>query len=386
MSGVLAVFNPSDYPRKGLVTTPWQPIYRKTKIAPEDLVLIDSKGNTLLAQVDKIDPHDTSLDTLCFSLVDEIPPGPEDYSSTDTFIKIEQGRQDPLQNVGTLLEIKDREEDPEWGVLLGNSRLEIFLNLSHTPGDDKRTWYAGSATSVRLEGREILEPFRGDMYGHDPDKRCMQIDYIYLCQPEGESNGHEDVRLFDRPFKLISASRGPVRVSITIASQSFPYPYVDPVTSGERQLECNLFRVFSLDSKADYIMEDLFVKGTLEGTRPDLEIAFKVRYFAHMEMGFEPVINRFPYLDDWFAIGSLWSPYPGYGFASTVHIGQISHPHFDPDFHDSDKEHKRFSWELQQSYSAHCMHIFMKGHTKFDSYVGHCWYENLYSPLKAEIL
>jgi hypothetical protein len=68
---LLAISNPSDYWRSGFVAVPWQPIYQKFQISPEELVLSDLRArfsNPLLAQVDRIEPEEPSRDTLVFAL------------------------------------------------------------------------------------------------------------------------------------------------------------------------------------------------------------------------------------------------------------------------------------------------------------------------------
>jgi hypothetical protein len=85
------VFNPSDYPRGGPVTVPWQPIERATRIGADAFQLQDGEGRGISAQIDRIDPADPSLDTLVFSLPSKVAPGAEDYSQAGATVFLEAG-------------------------------------------------------------------------------------------------------------------------------------------------------------------------------------------------------------------------------------------------------------------------------------------------------
>lgn len=405
MSFKLSVFNPSDYWRKSHVTLPWQPVYEETGISPEELVLRDSSNTPLPVQVDHIDPDDQSRDTLVFSLAQPIPPGPEDYSKATAFVNVE--RDDPMapKNGGPRLMVVPGEGGHVRGVKLINRRLKLWFNLIPAPWDDERTWFAGSASTVEFDGKEILDPFRAelDCRGHDPEKRCMQVDQLQLCYPPWETMPHQQVNLFNRSYQLVSQSNGPVRASITIASEPFEYRYSDPVMHKKSLLQCQLYRVISLYADCpDCLTEELFVKGKLQSSPGEvvtdtevINLRFTARYFAYMDMGFFPSVYRFAPLPDWFAVGSPSPPYPGYGFATDTHIATVVHPH--PNLPDWSNAYKSFSWQLYPCKSAKCLHLFMRDQLfrledflcglpkDFDSRTGRYWYESIFKPLNAKI-
>jgi hypothetical protein len=391
-SNLLAIFNPSNYWRGGHVIMPWQPIYQQFQIPPEELVLSDLSdpaSTPLLAQIDRVDPEDPSRDTLVFSLAEAIPSGSEDYSITSAFVKVDRGKPIPHDELGKpSLEVVYGADGQERGVRLVNSRLIVWFNLVPAPENDGRNWFAGSATSVQLDHQEILDQFQaamGEWLNQDPEKRCMQVDQIQLMElPYSESPSYQ-VSLYDRSYRLVSHSSGPMRASITIASEPFDYNDLDPNTGKERHLTCQLYRVISLYADADYLIEELFVKGKPKGEQDGnhaatdaINLEFAARYYAYMDMSQQPQIYQNPNVPDWFAVGSSFEPYAGYGFATDVHVDSVTYPH--------DVNDRRFSWQLLPGKSAKCLHLFMRCPEKnFDSRAGQYWHEFIYKPLKAEI-
>ncbi|ARV61054.1 hypothetical protein BZZ01_22700 [Nostocales cyanobacterium HT-58-2] len=390
-SNLLAVFNPSNYWRGGHVTVPWQPIYQHFQIPPEELILkyvSDSSDTPLLAQIDRVDPEDPSRDTLVFSLAEAIPSGAEDYSIPSAFVKVDRGNLIPQELGEPSLEVVYGLDGQERGVRLVNSRLIVWFNLVPAPENDERNWFAGSATSVQLDHQEILDQFQAAM-GHwinqDPEKQCIQVDQLQLRQLSSSISSYYQVSLYDHSSRLVSYSCGPVRASITIASEPFDYSDLDPNTGNKRHLVCKLYRVLSLYADADYLIEELFVKGKPKpnqgGTYASTEavnVDFAARYYAYMDMSQQPYIYQNSNQPNWFAMGSSWDPYGGYGFAADVHVNSFTYPH--------EMNHKRFSWQLSPGKSVKCLHLFTRSPYKdFDSQTGKHWYEFIYKPLKAEV-
>jgi hypothetical protein len=385
----LAVSNASPYQRRGYVATPWQPILQRAKREELDgVVLRDDAGTPLPAQVDRVDPSDPSLDTLVFSLAKPVRAGRENYSDVSTYVTLDKGEpakygegQPGLQATGP----NPRE------IVLTNSNLRVTFNLSSTPWLSHPSCYAGAATSVHFQQTgnphdwtEMLDPFQQDWYAHDMEKRCMQIDELQVFRaPWGESP-YEQVRLFDQPYELIARSSGPVRASITIASEEFDVSYFDGLTAKRRDLTCRLYRVISLYADAHYVLEELFVRGRTAERAKSLSLYFAARYFMYMWLGHDRRIYRFTQIPDWFALGSgpAWRPFPGYGFATDVHASPVSNPH--PGFPHPDLEDRTFSWALKPSQLARCVHLFMRDQPEgFDARTGRCWYEVLYKPLQV---
>ncbi len=387
---LLAISNPSDYWRGGYITVPWQPIYQHFQIPPEELVLSDLRDRThtpLLAQVDRIDPDDFSRDTLVFSLAQEIPPGSADNSMISGFVKVDQGQAVP-QGLGEPdLEIISDPNGRDRGVRFVNNRLIVWFNLVSTPENDERNWYAGSASSVQLDRQELLDPIhavKGEWMGQDPEKRCMQIDRLQLPGLEPRAPYYQ-VSLFNHSYRLVSQCSGPVRTSITIASEPFEYLGTDPRAGEHCHLMAQLYRVIHLYAGADYVTEELFVKGKpilnkgeTDNSAESISLNFATHYFTHLHLEQTANLYQPPHVPSWFAVGSSIEPHPGYGFATDVQLDAVTYPH-QGDFN-------RFSWQLLPCQSAKCLHLFMRGQAEgFDARIGRDWYELIYRPLKAEI-
>jgi hypothetical protein len=386
---LLSIFNPSNYWRGGHFTIPWQPIQEEFQILPEELVLSDLRDlshTPLNAQVDRIDPEDSSRDTLVFSLPKVIPPGSEDEVLASTFVRLDRGKSVSSGFVEPSLEIVCGASGQVRGARLSNNRLVIWFNLIPAPKDNSQNWFSGSATSVQLDYQELLDPLRlakGEWSGQDPEKRCMQIDRLLLPEEFHSASQYNNVSLCDRLWRLVSHSSGLVRASITIASEPFDYIHADPTTGSKQHLTCELYRVISLYAGANYLVEELYVKGKPRerdwvSERQVIYPDFAARYFAHMNMGrTEDIQQVFPVFD-WFAIGSSEPPYPAYGLMTNVHLNFLTHPYL------GHKSH--FSWQLLPSNYVKCVHLFMRGQPEgFDARVGHLWYELIHKPLRAEI-
>ncbi|MBH8551214.1 hypothetical protein I8751_02215 [Nostocaceae cyanobacterium CENA357] len=388
---LLAVFNPSNYWRKSYITISWQAIAQQFPIPPEELVLSELRDlahTPISSQVDIIDPEDPSRDTLTFFLANPIPPGSPDDVLASALIRLEQGKAIPKKLGEPSLEVIYGSDGRERGVRLVNNRLIVWFNLIPAPEDDERNWFSGSATSVQLDHQEILDPFlaaMGEWLGQDPEKRCMQVSELQLPGSSYPKSPYYQVSLFNHAYRLVAQSSGPVRASITIASEPFDYIGADPVTGHNRHLVCELYRVISLYAGADYLIEELFVKGKpkksaerIGDAQEVVNIPVGLHYFAHINMGqTEDIQQVFP-VPDWFAVGSTAPPYAAYGLATNLHIDAIAHPH--------EGNPSCFSWQLLPGQSAKCMHTFMRGQPEgFDARVGHLWYELIHQPLRAEI-
>lgn len=385
----LSLFNPSDYWRKGHLSASWHPIYEKTKIPPENLVVYQS-GKPIPSQVDIVDPDDPSRKTLVFSLTEEIPPEAE--SSVD----IGQGGQiHREENEPSCIVCKGEDGKPK-GVTLKNNRIILFFSLASEKDPDLPKCYAGAATSVQLDRQEMLDAFRTEQWmEHDAENRCMQIDCLKLWHPGWDNILCQEEQLFDRSYQLISQSSGPVRASITVASAPFYYQYTDLLAEQRHQLECRLYRVISLYADADYIVEELFVKGrptdNMQKVEP-INLYFTARYFSCMDLGFTPQKYQFPGIPDWFAVGWPYGdfgifkqPHPGYGFATDIHADWLVSP--DPRYPNKDKGYKTFCWELYPCKFAKCLHFFTWGNPAgFDDQAGRYWYELIYRPLRSQSL
>jgi hypothetical protein len=388
---LLAVFNSANYWRTGYIHIPWQAVAQQWQIPPEELVISDLRDlahTPINQQIDRIDPEDPTRDTLVLALSNPIPPGSEDDVLVSNFLRVDR-RKPQHMSVGELnIEVVYGSDGRERGVRLVNNRLIVWFNLIPAPEDNGRNWFSGSATSVQLDHQEMLDPFlaaKGEWLGQDPEKRCMQVSELQLPGPSHPKSPYYQVSLFNHAYRLVSQSQGPVRASITIASEPFDYMGADPVTGKNRHLVCELYRVISLYAGADYLIEELFVKGKPKaeedriGNTPEIvNLPFGLHYFAYMNMGQTQDIEQVFPVPDWFAVGSTAPPYAAYGLATNLHIEAIAHPY--------EGNPSCFSWQLLPGHSAKCLHMFMRGQPEgFDAKVGHTWYELIYGPLKAEI-
>jgi hypothetical protein len=390
MPSELNVFNPSPFPRTGYVTVDWQPIYEKFRIEPERLVLLDASGKPVPSQVDAIDPSTLSRAALSFLPNHSIDPMSDDYRIPSTSLLLTEGTPSEADN-------EDAPGVDVQGsfVVLHNRKLVVKFNLTPELEGDPRTAhavYAGAATSVQLDLLEHLDAFNAfnvnRMLSHDPEKRCMQIDHIQLTNPAWEQAPFAQISFHDRSYRVVDSSSGPVRASVTVASEPFYYP--SSYRRG-RSVRCELYRVLSLYRDADFVMDELFINTP----EPDLQLNFTAQYFSYMDIGL-PFIAHYEDVPDWFVLAFPYSPFHGYGFATDVHVHRIAHPH--PGFPLADQSNKSFSWQLFRSGRARSIHIFMRlglrdleshdmGAVKYEftHHVGHSWYEHIFKPLLARI-
>ncbi|MDJ0707092.1 MAG: hypothetical protein QNJ46_27775 [Leptolyngbyaceae cyanobacterium MO_188.B28] len=388
---LLAVSNPSDYWRSGPVILPWRPIAQQFHISSQELLLSDLRDRThtpLLAQVDSVDPGDPSRDVLTFFLDRTIPPSLDD-SITSGFIRVASGQPMPQSLGEASVEVIHGTDGRARGVRLVNNRLIVWINLIPAPENDRRDWYAGSATSIQLDRQEMLDPFRaaaGEWMGQDPEKRCLQISQLQLPGPPHPTQPPcYEVSLFNHPYRLVSQSSGLVRARITLASEPFDYMGPDPITGNNRHLICELYRVISLYARANYLVEELFVKGKPKGEEDRafggaeaVNPNFSAHYFTHMNLGPQPHLYQPPHAPGWFAIGSVATPYPGYGFATDVNVETVEYPH--------GGHENCIAWRLLPGKSAKCLHLFMRcPQQDFEAQIGKAWYELIYKPIQAGI-
>lgn len=383
MSHKLILVNPSDFSRREPIIISWQSIHKQTKIPADKLLLRDKDDNILPFQIDMVDPDDKSRDVLIFSPVKDITNGSSQY------VTLEQTDTPVQEHVEATIDITN----DRW-IKLINSRLNVCINLAPAPWDDDRNWYAGSSNTVQLDSKEILDDFSQSWWGHDEEKRCMQVDQLRLWPPHMETTLDQEVTLVNQPYALITKSSGAIRASATIASKPFDYSYFDQATQSACMLSCQLYRILSLYNGGDYILEELYIKGKRNGTNTEDVVSpvFMARYFTHMVLGHEPCLYQFANVPDWFAIGQpnghpYWEPHPGYGFATDVHASPIRYFHRDTNFSPEAQENeKRLSWYTFPSKQAKCLHLFMRGKPDgFDSRTGDYWYRYIYQPLTATL-
>ena len=409
----LLLYNPSDYARRGYVTAPWGPIEERLKavgIAPQLMKIFDQSNRPLRFQIDRPVPHDRSRDTLLLALADSVPPGPDShYSKSTGYVTIDSSgpdRYEETEATVTVVGAKGYEE----AVILANNCLQVRFNLTAFAEGIEGNWFAGSATSVQLDGRiikEILDP-GPDFWRHAPEKRCMQLDFVDVSYPAWSQFPMQRFHVYDQPYKLVSVSAGPVRASITVAAAPFDYGYRDPYSGHYRELRSSLYRVLSLFADADYVIEELFVRAPVDenkGLKEPVDLYFASQFFSSVCF-VRPQVSRSEDVPDWFAISNLLRPFVSYGFCTDMHVDSISNPH--PDYPITDGKLHAVSWQIPRSNSVKCLHLFSRLEPSIDQYEGEdfyryesrksreakshfdhragtAWYEHIFKPLRARV-
>jgi len=409
----LLLYNPSEYGRRGHVAAQWGPIEARLKgagITPEQMKVFDQSKRPLPFQLDRPVPHDRSRDTLLVSLADDVPPGPDShYSRATDFVTIDSsGPNISREADAQVIEVgpKGRED----AVILANSRLQVRFNMTASAEGIEGNWYAGSATSVQLEGRvikEILDP-GPNFWTHNPEKRCMQLDFVDVSYPAWSERPGQRFHVYDKPYKLVSVSTGPVRASVTVATAPFNYMYRDPYSGNDRELRASLYRVLSLFAEADYVMEELFVTAPVEenkGLKEPVDLYFAAQFFSSVCF-VRPHVSRIEGIPDWFAMSNLLRPFVSYGFCTDMHVDYIWNPH--PGYPCTDGKLHAVSWQVPRSESMKCLHLFSRFQPSIDQYegeeffryesrksgeakyhfedrTGRAWYEHIFKPLRAVV-
>lgn len=398
----LNIFNPSPYERGGHVTIPWAPIASACDIEPEDLVIRDGE-NDVLAQIDRIDPEDPGRDELSFLVERRLDPGFEDYRRERPSARyaLERGeRSGEHRSDPDLIEGKG-------GIKLRNSRLDVWFNLGAAPSElPESRWYGGAATSIVLDGVEMLDAFH--WFSNESEKRALQIDWVELPCPAWDARPAERFSLFNQDYEVVAEGIGPVRSFFTLRSAPFDYEYIEKPGGGSRRYVCRLYRALSLYSGADYLVEDLFVKGEPEEgiDKSPVELTFRAGYFCYLRWSGGLVVSRFEHIPDWFGVSSRTCDFLRYGFATDVHASPVTSPV--PGYPSHENARNTLSWSLRWSKRARCVHSFGRRYEDFsgaltggilsfeqeraqeairecESNAGVRWYELIYKPLFAAV-
>jgi hypothetical protein len=344
----LQICNPSERPRSGHVTAPLGrlgvPALSPGRVAAR------AGSASLSAQVDEVVKGDTSSRVLSILLQDCVKAGDANYATPGLTVSLDTqpaaGKPRPPGNSGPTLDMVTS-NGVTTGVKLVNERLTVWFNLVPSLNDPGQHWYAGAATSVLLGKNEVLDP-NPFFLRHEWEKRCMQLDRIRLPQL--------DVPLAGQSYDIVGQGQGPVRATFTAASEPFTYHERRPFAPA-RALTCRVYRNISLYAEADYLVEEIFVRGkAADEPGTVVPLTFIPRYFTYLNA---PRLrcSCVPGIPDWFAVASLIPPFPSYGFATDVHSGPVAQPH--PGYPNAEQEEKTFSWELLPCVHARCAHLFM---------------------------
>lgn len=392
------LFNPSSYERLDFITIPLSHILNKFDYDQENISLYDSSENPIVFQIDRIIPDDPTKDLLVIKPNKHLPPGDPDYQTPTDFITIQKDRKKNPSLSNLNIKLYGPKSDP-YAFEMSNNIISFKFNLKPLVNDEYHDKYnakcfSGSSISVTREYKtssmELLAAFSSHFYGaenHPPFKRGMQIDEVRITNTPWDYKPYTEHRFFDKPYKLLSYTPPlePIRITATIVSPLFNYTYKDIKINEIRIIKCRLVRVFSIYEYSEYIEEQIFLQG-LGHNKNKYDMMFAPKYFSYMEMGHNPQITFNQHVPDWFTISYPDEfPYQGYGFATDVHVAMLNTPaHNYPYAHDA---YQTFSWELQPSRAANCIHIFMYGekNSTFQHRVGHAWYEHILKPLRAVI-
>lgn len=391
----VVVRNPSEVPRDGHVAVPLD----ASDVLPERWALFHD-GDEVFAQLDD-QLGDSTRREVSFLLDKKVCKGDERYetdcATLDLRAQDATRRGHPYQDPSVYDVVLGR------GFKMRNGRISLWFNLTPDLDYEWERWYAGCATSVQLDGTEILDPHRAaalDFFKQDREKR-MQIDSVRLSVPAWEGGGFRDYSLSDRAWTLLHHGHGPVRAFATIQSPELEYTFFDLASNETVTLAGNLYRTLSLYRDADYIIEQLWLQAKpREGKikRSVVDLSFTARYFLYYAAGSDGIIVHFPDIPDWFSIGVGGENPPGYGFSTDAHVTAVQHPHSEfphpggrrgaidmrSGYPLPDADHT-FSWQLGSATTATALHLFKRGlnAARIAEESGRAWHDNIFRPLRG---
>lgn len=358
-------------------------------------------------QIDSILGKNSPKRILTFLSV-KTPPRKDDYSEASTTYLLEKGKPDKFSTPMTqsLLNIDyyydppapskgdlqgdgfNKKWDPTrtvYGVKLRNGSIEVYVSLVPHPRLYTETDYTGSITSVLLrKAPSPINPTNPDnMLSPHIDcveKRWGQVTKLVFYPPPWSMEWFHEEPLLGKKYRLLYAHNGLMRDCVTLQSEPFSItfsgnPFFDPKSV---EVQCNLYRVFSLYPDKPYYLEELFVlseKGYPISFRP---------YFLSKVHCHPSVVSEFARLESIPDYFSLWQHfslvYFGYGFASDSHVRYL-------EFNENELQ-----WRLQINFHHKTIHYFMCYDDLVDAFgkqdlyhaIGHYgWYEQIFKPLRT---
>ena len=395
-----ALHNYDEHPRHwGLATFPWPQVspVRADRVTVTGIHRVDGDGGPVYAQVDAVDPDDASLDVLSIFVDDWLDKG-----GVDTGLEVWRvslgftADERPLTDA----EIKERLRQREESVLTtqdfwlhndldGSHRTSTVRQYPRTvakvvfpPGPNG--WEGGAVTSMKLDGFEVLDLPAADR-GSTPDhEKRLQLDRVSIANPPWAEEPYTEALLYEKPWTFVAAGSGPVRMFVTLRSPEFTYAYVD-LAGKATEYKCHLDRVVSLYRHANYLVEDLYVKGST-GDSPPVRMEFAPHFFLKMHLHPSRVITQVPTIPDWLSIGTYDAPRPGYGFASTSPVRRIDNP--PGDYPTKDQRHAAFGWQLDYAHSIRCLHLFRYWAFPWEvaDDTGRSWFRLIFKPVRAALV
>jgi hypothetical protein len=373
-SARLTVINTALAPRRGTLTTKWQPIREALGTEARSVRVFDGEDR-LDAQIDRIDPDDPTQDELTILLNRDVPAA----DSEVTILRLEEDDTEADANESVSLATATVFHS---GVKLRNATLTLWINCT-ADIDGWGQWFGGAVTSIELLDRELLDCVASRFdFPHDPEKRCMQVDRLQIPMPPWSDTPFVNVPLFDRPWRIVSVTNGPVRATATIASSPFElYTLPSPGVRGERFL-CSVYRTLALKRDAASVHDTMWLKvsGACEFTQ--VPFWFSPHYFMYADFGVlaSPSQPAPQYL---IVTADSYPPY-GYAVAATPTIDDVRNP--PADFPGHDRAHRAFGWRLEFTRRAEAVHLFAWQPEQFlADEIGSLWYDEIYNPLRIEV-
>jgi hypothetical protein len=262
---------------------------------------------------------------------------------------------------------------------LKNGCLTVSFSLSAEPGplvpEGKMRWYAGSANSIRYRydaepdvemldfNRHYLSHF--EWRGHDPEKRCMQIDQIMLHDPSLGTDITARVGVFDRDYEVISVDRQDRECSILVQCR-LTCPAFASLPMDQALPRYFLRRKITLRAETNYVLDDVSVVRCDDAGRSPVSqtaIDFDASYFAFIDCGLAPTVSR-DLAQGWFTAaltgGHAYAKQFAYGFlSSATPITSLDNPA--PGFPYPNMAHKTFSWQTARCRHFCAVHFFSMG-------------------------
>jgi hypothetical protein len=367
---VLLIRNPTNLSRPGFITVP-APELRGAGPRDTPFTILDEQTKTTYpTQLDRLHADDPSRDVVSV-FIDNIPAHNQDTAQSDAMYLSVRLRQEPDTHSMSLVD-----EGP--GKLLGNDRLYVYV----FPPVGPFGWQGGAITSVRVRDgdrqHEMLDAMKAEFgdKDHDQEKR-LQVDRVSIANPPWNDAPSTEFKLFEESWQVVGSGAGPVRAFVNLESPGFTFAY------GDVEHRCHLYRVISLFRGADFVHDQIYVLGEPSSDGKRRNFAFAAHFFLKMNCGMSARITRVPQIPDWFAIGAVQPPYPGFGSASSVPCGRIDNPPLDYPNYKTEKS--AFGWGLDYAREVRCIHLFKRNtepHAVADE-TGRRWYDLILKPPRA---
>jgi hypothetical protein len=212
----------------------------------------------------------------------------------------------------------------------------------------------------------------------------MQVDRIHLVRPPWDERRSVDFLPHLQHWNIVSTSVGPVRATVTIASEPFDFACKD--TGGtERTFQCSVYRAISLYGGQDFVGDEIWVKAVDPQTKRPQRFWFSAGYFMMVQFTSDQEIFRYPDHPGWFTIRSLNPPGQGYAFATDASATALWNPPLD--YADRSSSHRAYAWSLGATRAAHCFHLFryQAGRQELTDLAGLMWYHLAFKRIRATL-